>query len=497
MKKPSKSTAGKIPARKTSAGKVTAGKIPARNTSAGKVPAGRTLGSLPSITEADRFLAERGLPHGTAVRGQVREVLAEFRERLRTTGNGGQAPERNAVLEAVAAGVSRPPDNQLRPVINATGVVVHTNLGRAVLAPTVIEAARPLMEAYSNLEFDLTTGKRGGRGGRVPELLAQLAGAEAALVVNNNAAAVLLMRSALAREREVIVSRGELVEIGGAFRVPDIMRQSGALLVEVGTTNRTRLSDYADAITPETVALLKVHRSNFAMTGFVEEASVSDLSGLTRERGLALWHDLGSGNFYRFAQPALAGLPTVEQEERAGAHLLTLSGDKLLGSVQAGIVVGRAEQVEKMRRHPLYRSLRMDKVRLAMLEQSLLDYLTFDALRKNNPVIDGLERTVADMEPMAGELLKLLGKPKKGGLSWELTHEHSLAGGGSLPDVRIETLCLALQRHGEDGEKLAARLRAHRPPVIARLLEGRVLLDFRTLFPKDIPPLASAIASLS
>ncbi len=458
----------------------------------------RGLGELPSIGEADRYLRERGLPHGKPVRGQVEAVLADFRERLRSTANGDAEPvQRSAVLDAVAAGVSRPPPNQLRPVINATGVVVHTNLGRAVLAPALLDAARPLLEAYTNLEFELETGKRGERGGRVPELLARLSGAEAALVVNNNAAAVLLMLTALAAGREVIVSRGELVEIGGAFRVPDIMRQSGARLVEVGTTNRTRLGDYAEAITPQTAALLKVHRSNFAMSGFVEETAVAEMAGLAAERGVGLWHDLGAGNFYRFSQPALRGIATVDQEIRAGADLVTLSGDKLLGSVQAGIVVGRADAVGRMRRHPLFRSLRMDKVRLALLERSLGDYLAFDTLRANNPVVDCLERTVAEMEPMAQQVVQGLGSPPTVGLDWQLVRENSLAGGGALPEVTIETLCLALNPLKENAEGLAARLRHNLPPIIARIQEGRVLLDFRTIFPRDLPQVLAALKAIA
>ncbi|MCH7478085.1 MAG: L-seryl-tRNA(Sec) selenium transferase [SAR324 cluster bacterium] len=467
-----------------------------------KKPAGSSdpadLSRLPSITEVDGYLREHGLPHGKPVRKQVQGVLSRYRERLRKpSAKKGALPDRQTVLGEVAAEVSRPPSGQLRPVVNATGVVVHTNLGRSVLSPALVEAARPLWEAYTNLEFDLATGRRGSRGGRVPELLAQLSGAEAALVVNNNAAAVLLMLSALARGKEVIVSRGELVEIGGAFRIPDIMRQSGARLVEVGTTNRTRLSDYADAVTPRTAALLKVHRSNFAMTGFVEEAAPSVLAELASERGLGFWHDLGSGNFYHFSQPALRSVPTVPQEVRAGVDVLTFSGDKLLGSVQAGIVVGRAEPIRKMGRHPLYRSLRMDKLRLALLERSLLEYLSVETLRRHNPVIDGLERTVADMEPMARRLLAELGKPKEGGVRWELVREESLPGGGALPEVTIETLCLALTHPAVKSEALAARLRKNEPPVVARIQEGRVLLDFRTLFERDLPVVATAIRSLT
>jgi L-seryl-tRNA(Ser) seleniumtransferase len=266
--------------------------------------------------------------------------------------------------------------------------------------------------------------------------------------------------------------------------------------VEVGTTNRTRVADYAAAIGPDTRALLKVHRSNFTLSGFTEEASIPELAELAAARGLAVWHDLGSGNFYRFAQPALRHIPTVAQEVAAGADVLTFSGDKLLGSVQAGIVVGRAEPLARMRKHPLYRSLRVDRVRAALLEQSLLAYLEIERLRASNPVIDLLERTPAEMEPLATELLAAL-KPAEGrGLTWELVREQSLAGGGAVPEVRIDTLCLALARPGTDGEALAAALRAHEPPVIARLAEGRVLLDFRTLLPHDLPAVAAAVRAL-
>jgi L-seryl-tRNA(Ser) seleniumtransferase len=453
-----------------------------------------SLREIPSVTEVDRYLREHGLPHGKTVRRQVLSVLEQFRLSARQA----RAPvaDRKAVLRAVEQAVKLPPVNQLRRVINATGVVVHTNLGRAVLAPRLLRAAAPLLEAYTNLEFDLTAGRRGDRGGRVPELLAQLAGAESGLVVNNNAAAVLLLLSALAAGREVIVSRGELVEIGGSFRVPDIMRQSGARLVEVGTTNRTRLSDYAQAITHDTAALLKVHRSNFHMSGFVEDTTVPELAGLARERGLSVWHDWGSGNFYRFTQPALRSQTTVADEIKAGADVLTLSGDKLLGAVQAGIVVGRAEPLERMRRHPLFRSLRVDKVRLVLLERALLDYLDIASLRQNNPSIDLLERTPAELRAMIDRTLDGLQEPAGGRLTWEVVADFSLAGGGAAPDVRMETLCLALTLRGRDAEALAARLRVGEPPIIARINDGRVLLDFRTLFAADLPLVAAALREL-
>ena len=465
-----------------------------------------TLRHLPSVTEADKHLKSRGLPSGKAVRVQVERVLERFRAALRSgSDDAGSTDElRGRVLKALEAAVSAPPPGQLRRVINATGVVVHTNLGRAVLPAALTRAAEPLHHAYLNLEFDLETGKRGARGGRVPELLAQLAQAEDGVVVNNNAAAVLLMLTALAAGKEVIVSRGELVEIGGAFRVPDIMRQSGARLVEVGTTNRTRLSDYAQALTPETAAFLKVHRSNFHISGFTEEVGVPELAELAAEHGrktgqsVGVWNDLGSGNFYRFSQPALNALPTVAQEVRAGADVVTLSGDKLLGSVQAGIVVGKAAPLGLMRRHPLYRSLRVDRVRIALLEHSLRAYLDVDTLREHNIVVDLLERTPEDMHPLAEDLLRALAPLEGRGVKWQLVRDQSLAGGGAVPDARIETLCLSLIPSGPGftAQRIADGLRTHEPAVIARLAEDRVLLDFRTVFSQDVPDIASAIGAL-
>ncbi|MDH5751814.1 MAG: L-seryl-tRNA(Sec) selenium transferase [Deltaproteobacteria bacterium] len=462
------------------------------------------LKSLPSVSEADRHLEARGLPHGKSVRELVQAVLDGYRRQL-LAGGADEVFSRQEVLRALEQAVNRPAANQLRRVINCTGVVVHTNLGRAVLPETITRPAEALHHSYLNLEFDLDTGQRGPRGGRVPQLLARLAGAEAGLAVNNNAAAVLLMLTALGQGREVIVSRGELVEIGGSFRIPDIMRASGARLVEVGTTNRTRISDYEQAITENTAALLKVHRSNFHLSGFVEETGVEELARLAgalnreREQPIGVWHDLGSGNFYRFHQPALRNIPTVEAEVRAGADIVTLSGDKLLGSAQAGIVVGRAEPLERMRKHPLYRCLRMDRVRTSLLEQSLLAYLNIDTLREHNTVIDLLERTPGDMEPLLNAVLKAL-EPRRGqGLSWEPLRDYSLAGGGAVPEARIETLCLALWDGAghRSAQQLAAELRAGEPPVIVRISGERIIIDFRAVFARDLDLLGQALARLS
>jgi L-seryl-tRNA(Ser) seleniumtransferase len=466
------------------------------------------LSFLPSVSEADQYLRGLGLPNGKPVREAVERVLGDIRVRIQAAGSnpearahdaiaagpGTQHPllplTREAVLDAIVAAVRQPAPRQLRRVINATGVVVHTNLGRAPLRTGLFEEVLPLLGGYSNLEYDLGTGRRGERGGRVPELLATLAEAEAGLAVNNNAAAVLLLLSALAREREVIVSRGELVEIGGSFRIPDIMRESGARLVEVGTTNRTRLADYAAAITTNTAALLKVHRSNFSQSGFVEETSVKELSELARERGLAVWHDWGSGSLYRFNQPALRGHTTAADEIRAGADVVTFSGDKLLGAVQAGLVVGRSESLRAMAKHPLYRSVRVDKVRLVLLERALQDYQDIASLRARNPSIDLLERTIEEMQPLATELITAMGSHLQGRDLPNLVRDYSVAGGGAAPDARLETLCMVVTPHDGDAAALAGRLRSGDPPVIVRVQDNCVLLDLRTVMPQDVTDLA-------
>ncbi|MDH4122282.1 MAG: L-seryl-tRNA(Sec) selenium transferase [Deltaproteobacteria bacterium] len=450
---------------------------------------------LPTLAQVEEHLAGLGHPLPKAGRPRARQEIQRLREALQAGAPGAPA-DKPAALAALTLALARPAPEELRRVINATGVVIHTNLGRAPLSPALTAAALPLLHGYTNLEFNLADGKRGGRGGQIPQLLAQLSGAEQGLAVNNNAAAVLLLLAALAAGGEVIVSRGELVEIGGAFRVPDILRQARVKLIEVGTTNRTRLSDYARAITPKTKGILKVHRSNFFMDGFVEDTPVPDLARLAREKNIGLWNDLGSGNFYRFSQPALAGIPTVQQALAEGAQVVTFSGDKLLGSVQAGVAVGNKSSLGVMARHPLYRVVRMDKARMALLEQSLAAYLDIPRLHEVNPVIALLERTLEELRPLGQRLLALL--PPSGGLAWELVEEVSLAGGGAVPEARIPTLCLAVTpRKNESAETLAAALRGANPPVIGRVSEGRMLLDLRTLLDGDLEDLAQVLTSLA
>ncbi len=363
----------------------------------------------------------------------------------------------------------------LRPVINATGVVIHTNLGRALLS----DAARAAMDVagadYNNLEYDLDAGQRGSRYVHAVELLRRLTGAEDALVVNNNASAVLLCLMALARDREVIISRGQLVEIGGGFRIPDVLQTSGARLVEVGTTNRTHLADYADAIGPATAALLRVHSSNFRQVGFTAEVSLADLVSLGRERGLPVIDDLGSGTLLDTSAFGLAYEPRVQDSVQAGATLVTFSGDKLLGGPQAGLIVGSSQAIALLRRHPLTRALRVDKTTLAALAATLSHYLRGEAATKI-PVWRMIAASSAALEARAAAWAAAL---RVAGVAAEVWAGQSTVGGGSLPGETLPTSLLALP--GLSPDRMAARLRAGDPPVIARITQDALVLDPRTV----------------
>jgi L-seryl-tRNA(Ser) seleniumtransferase len=360
----------------------------------------------------------------------------------------------------------------LRRVLNATGVVVHTNLGRAPLADAALERVRSVAAGYSNLEYDIAAGSRGSRQDHVAGVLRELTGADAALVVNNNAAAVLLALAALAEGREVVVSRGELIEIGDGFRIPDVLARSGATLVEVGTTNRTRLADYERAITDRTAALLRVHQSNFRMVGFTEQPRPRDLAKLAERHGLALVDDLGSGALVETGDE-----PTARASVEAGAHVVTFSGDKLLGGPQAGIAVGRADLIERMRRHPLQRALRADKLTLAALEGTLFLYR---AGSRDLPVLRMLEEPAEVVRARAERLAELTGG------NVEATVARS--GGGALPVTEIESYACALPL------ELAEPLRRGEPAVVGIVRDDRLLLDCRTLTDAEVEEVAEAVA---
>ena len=387
----------------------------------------------------------------------VREQLAVERESGLVSDT-----EREAAVAARLAAWTAP---RLRRVINGTGVVLHTNLGRAPLSPAAAAAAAAAAGAYTNVELDLETGRRGERGAPLAGLLRRLTGAPAALVVNNNAAGTLLALAALARGREVVVSRGELVEIGGSFRMPDVMRLSGARMMEVGTTNRTRLSDYEEAIGERTGALLRVHTSNYRITGFTESASLAELSALARRRGVPLIDDLGSG-----ALEPIADEPTVP-DSLVLADLVLFSGDKLLGGPQAGIVLGRADLVRKLARHPLARALRVDKMTMAALEVTLRERL----LERAAPVQAML---TAGLEELRRRAAFWMVKLDERGVASSLVAAESAAGGGSLPERGLRTWLLALEG---PASRLAAALRRGEPPVLARIEADQCCIDPRTV----------------
>lgn len=363
-----------------------------------------------------------------------------------------------------------------RRVINATGVIIHTNLGRAPLSDAAKQA---MLDAagYCTLEYDLKTGKRGKRGGRAEALLAELTGAEAALIVNNGASAAYLVLTVLASGGEAIISRGELVEIGGDFRIPDVLAQTGTTLREVGTTNRTKLKDYENAVNENTRMVLKVHPSNYRVVGFTSTPSLAELAELAHSKGLVLYEDAGSGALIDLSQYGLADEPVISRSIKGGADVVTFSGDKLLGASQGGLIVGRKDLIERLRKHPLYRVLRADKLVYAALEATLGSYrrgAAFDEV----PVIKMLAMTREEIEIRAEKFVAKLGGPN---LRAELVHGRSAIGGGAAPDIQPETILIALEAAGLSAEALEERLRLSAPPVIARIEHDRVVLDLRTV----------------
>ena len=405
-----------------------------------------------------------------------------------------QAPPADVLADEIRSRLGSDAEPRLHRVINATGIVLHTNLGRAPLAVEAAQAAVQAATGYSNLEFDLETGRRGHRTQGVEPLLCGLTGAEAALAVNNAAAAVLLSLSALAGVHggEVIVSRGELVEIGGGFRIPDVITQGGARLVEVGTTNKTRLSDYAAAITPATRVLLKVHPSNYRMLGFTGEASVAELAALARERGLVLMHDLGGGALLDLRRMGLSHEPTVQESLAAGADLVAFSGDKLLGGPQAGLLVGRAAVIEPLRRHPLLRALRLDKMTLAALEATLRLYRDPERVVQAVPVLAMLDQTVAVLQARAERLGAALDACAPGRTDWRVERSEAFAGGGALPMQGRESRALVLTPKGGAG-LIAHQLRTGAPTVVARLKDASLVFDMLTVSDAELTSLADAL----
>ncbi len=433
---------------------------------------------LPSIDRLLRDARLADLPRELTLQA-ARDVLDEARRGAR---NGGWpytvADLPTLVAERVRA-TTRP---RLRPVINASGVIIHTNLGRAPLSPAALQAADDAGRGYSNLEYDLDRGERGSRHNLVTDFLRRLTGAEDALVTNNNAAAMLLILSALGQGREAIISRGQLVEIGGGFRIPDVMLQSGVSLIEVGTTNRTYASDFEAAITPQTAMLLRVHASNFLQLGFVHQPTLDEVVSVGRTHALPVVDDLGSGSLLDTARFGLAREPMVQDSVAAGMTLIAFSGDKLLGGPQAGIIVGSAAEVGRLRRHPLMRAIRPDKLTLAALGATLLHYVRGEAEREV-PIWRMIEAPLEVLRDRAEGLASRLGG--------QVVATRSAVGGGSLPGQTQPSAAVGLERGSADG--LAARLRRADPPVVSRIEDGRVLLDLRSVLPDQDPDLERAV----
>jgi L-seryl-tRNA(Ser) seleniumtransferase len=450
------------------------------------------LRKLPSVDsllqmEAVAQLVER---HGRDLTlDAIRAALDEARQAVLRE-EAAPTPE-VLIAEAVRRleGESRP---SLYPVINATGVIIHTNLGRAPLAERALQAISNISVGYSNLEYDLEAGARGSRYLHAAQLLRRLTGAEDALVVNNNASAILLTLTALAQEREVLISRGQLVEIGGGFRIPDVMRQSGARLVEVGTTNRTYVRDYADVLHPYNTALiLRVHHSNFSLSGFVHEPKLADLVSLGDEYAVPVMDDLGSGTLLDTQEYGLAHEPTIQESITAGASVVTASGDKLLGGPQAGLIVGKADIIAKLRHHPLARAVRVDKTTLAALGATLLAYLEGKATHE----IPVWRMIATPLDTLAARARQWQSALSQTGVSMQVVAAESTVGGGSLPGQTLPTWALALEVPSPDS--LATHLRHPRldsePPVVARIEDDRLLLDPRTVLPEQDAALISVL----
>ena len=445
--------------------------------------------SLPSVDAIASQVSttDPDLPAAVVVREARREI-----ERIRNAvANGASSPSADAVTRAVANAARLTLLESPRGVVNATGVIIHTNLGRAPLSDDALDAVARASRGYSDLELDLASGRRGSRRGHVEDLLCDLSGAEAAFVTNNNAAAVFLCLAALARGREVVVSRGEAVEIGGAFRIPEILAESGAVLVDVGTTNRTRASDYARVLGSGTALLLKVHRSNFSVVGFTEEVPLRDLCDVGLKHDMPVMNDLGSGTLIDTAQFGLAHEPMIQESVSHGAALTCFSGDKLLGGPQAGIIVGRKTMVDLVAQHPLARAVRPDKMCLAALRATLLHYLRGDAAERV-PVWKMISASPEAIKARA----ERWGKAAPDSLRWDVAAVDSTVGGGSLPGQTLPSFALRIDAGSRSPDALASALRQADPPVIARVEADRVLLDPRTVMERHEPAVIAALEAL-
>jgi len=425
----------------------------------------------------------------------ARKVVEDLRAGIL---GGDQRPDENdltgsPVLDKTKAAVGKAMTPNLKRVINATGVVVHTNLGRSILAECATENIISVATGYSNLEFDLAKGERGSRYSSVEEILCEISGAEAAMVVNNNAAAVLLCLETIARNRKVIVSRGELVEIGGSFRIPDVMAKSGAILKEVGTTNRTHLKDYIGAIDGDAALLLKVHTSNYSVVGFTASVTLKELVALGSKHQIPVMEDLGSGTFIDFSKYGLSKEPTVQESVSAGADVVTFSGDKLLGGPQAGIIVGKKDVLDSIKKNPITRALRIDKLTLAALESTIRLYRDPEKAVHLIPTLRMLTIPFDLIKKRADKLYKLLSKINNPALSITVADRCSKAGGGALPLLDLPSKCIAVKIEGVSANSLERNMRENMPPVIGRIEDDYFIMDLRTVHEEELTAIKNAL----
>jgi L-seryl-tRNA(Ser) seleniumtransferase len=429
----------------------------------------------------------------------IRQVLDELRVKIDRARTGDELPysELNNVVDQIVEKVSILSQPSLRHVINATGVIVHTNLGRSPLSKRAIARLNSLAGCYSNLEYDLRTGKRGSRYVHVEEILMELTGAEGAMVVNNNAAAVLVALDTMAKDREVIISRGQLVEIGGSFRIPEVMQKSGARMFEVGTTNKTTISDYEAAIVPETALLLKVHSSNFQIVGFTEEVELEALVALGKKYSLPVMEDLGSGCFIDFSRYGLEREPTVQDCVAKGADIITFSGDKMLGGPQCGIILGKKEIISAIKANQLNRALRVDKLTLLALQETLYMYRDEKTAMRQIPTLRLICQSYQSLCRKAKRSLDLIGKISPDNFLVTLCDGSSRVGGGAMPLEEIRSRLLCISPRKLPAPYIVKLLRSYNPPIIARLEKDHVLLDVRTVQEKELRIVAEAISKIS
>lgn len=451
------------------------------------------LRAIPKVDECMAWLgSEPGAPP-RLVKSEIRLLLDEVRTKILADQSCFNDVDQEVLLPRLQARIARRLEPNFRTVINGTGVVVHTNLGRSILPGGAMESLLQVGSRYSNLEFDLTTGKRGSRYSLVEDLLCELTGAEAALLVNNNAAAVMLVLETLAKGREVVVSRGQLVEIGGSFRIPDVMAKSGACMVEVGATNRTHLWDYEGAITEQTALLLKVHTSNFRVIGFTSEVDLVDMVGLGRKHGLPVMEDLGSGSLLDLSCFGLPKEPTVGEVIAAGVDVVTFSGDKLLGGPQAGLILGKKEIVDRVKKNPLNRALRIDKFTLAGIESILHLYFDEEKAIATIPTLAMMTMSFETINRRANRLLRRIKKKLAEKCMIKAQTIESRVGGGAMPEHGLTSRAVTLRPLSLSVNELERRLRRASLPVIGRIEEDRFMLDMRTVADSEVVELASCL----